>query len=569
MSVRLHRGPLVACLLPSLCAGAAAQRVIHTFDGVLTEDHFGSSVAGQGDVNNDGFPDLIVGIPSADPNGDRSGAVQVLSGLDGTLLWEFFGEQAGDAFGTSVASAGDVDGDMFDDILIGAPFSDAFGPDAGRAQVFSGQSGMLLLTFDGGAPGDRLGSSVDGAGRVDADLFDDVILGAPGADFNGFGSGLARVHSGADGSLLHALNGDAAGDALGISVAGAGDVDGDGFADVIAGASGDDDNGSGSGSARVVSGQTGATLLTLLGSTASEFFGIAVDGAGDVDGDGFDDLLVGVPGDGTNGAFAGSARLFSSGGALMHEFFGDVAGVFFGVSVAGLGDVDGDGLSDVLIGGYLSGVGVQAAGMARVYRGLAGTALCSLYGDSKKDHLGFAVGAAGDVDGDGRADLIVGVRFDDPAGIFDAGSAMVVAGQGIIGVNYCGPAVPNSTLQPGVVTALGSEVVAAQDVTLKATQLPPKKFGAFLVAGASGFLPNPGTSQGTLCLSGTIGRYFKLVKKASPAGIISIQVDLNALPFSPNVAVQPGDTWYFQCWYRDLNPGNTSNFTDGVAITFQ
>ncbi|MEE8468840.1 MAG: VCBS repeat-containing protein, partial [Planctomycetota bacterium] len=232
-------------------------------------------------------------------------------------------------------------------------------------------------------------------------------------------------------------------------------------------------------------------------------------------------------------------------------------------------DVDGDGLSDVLVGGYLSSVGVQAAGVARVYRGLAGTALCSLHGDSKKDHLGLAVGAAGDVDGDGRADLIVGVRFDDPAGILDAGSAMVIAGQGIVGVTYCGPAVPNSTLLPGLITAFGSELVADQDVTLKATQLPPNKFGAFLVAGAAGFFPNLSNSQGTLCLSGTIGRYFKLVKKASPAGIVSIQVDLTALPFSPNVTVLPGDTWYFQCWYRDLNPGNTSNFTDGVAITFQ
>ena len=134
-----------------------------------------------------------------------------------------------------------------------------------------------------------------------------------------------------------------------------------------------------------------------------------------------------------------------------------------------------------------------------------------------------------------------------------------------IGVNYCPPAIPNSTGVPGTITATGSVEVSVNDVTLTADQLP-MDFGYFLASPTQGFFNPPG-SIGFICLSGSIGRYNQ------PGNIgqgpsISIQVDLTAVPQPTGpVAVQPGDTWNFQCWYRDL--GSTNNFTDGVSITFQ
>ena len=135
-----------------------------------------------------------------------------------------------------------------------------------------------------------------------------------------------------------------------------------------------------------------------------------------------------------------------------------------------------------------------------------------------------------------------------------------------IGTNYCGPAMPNSTGFPGIITATGSVAVLDNDVTLTADQLLPSQFGYFLNSQSPGLF-NPPNSTGLICLSGSIGRHNQ------PQNIIvgptgSIALDLTALPQAAGlVAVQPGETWNFQCWYRDV--ANTNNFTDGVSLTFQ
>ncbi|MCP3918115.1 MAG: hypothetical protein GY711_21410 [bacterium] len=141
------------------------------------------------------------------------------------------------------------------------------------------------------------------------------------------------------------------------------------------------------------------------------------------------------------------------------------------------------------------------------------------------------------------------------------------AGASPIGSSFCSPATPNSSGAPALVRAFGCVRVSAQDITLRATQLPPGQPGYFLVSQGAGSFSPPG-SQGVLCLSGSIGRYNQLTNViVGPSG--SLRVDLTALPLSPPVAVAPGQTWRFQCWYRDLNPQPTSNFTDAVALTFQ
>ena len=107
------------------------------------------------------------------------------------------------------------------------------------------------------------------------------------------------------------------------------------------------------------------------------------------------------------------------------------------------------------------------------------------------------------------------------------------------------------------------------DLKLTASQLPANKFGYFITSQTQGFVQGPGNSQGNLCLSGTIGRYVALVGSSGPVGRLTIQIDLADMPPPAQSQVLSGETWNFQAWYRDNNPGPTSNFTDAVAVTFQ
>jgi len=133
-----------------------------------------------------------------------------------------------------------------------------------------------------------------------------------------------------------------------------------------------------------------------------------------------------------------------------------------------------------------------------------------------------------------------------------------------IGTTYCSPATVNSTGDPGVTVVSGSSIVADQDFTLTAFQLPHGRFGYFLASETPGIFMPP-ASQGTLCLGGSVGRLNAQVIQG-PSG--SVPVDLTAMPVNPPTAVLPGATWHFQCWYRDDNPAPTSNFTDAVSVTF-
>ncbi len=213
------------------------------------------------------------------------------------------GQLGGDTFGQSVANAGDVNRDGYDDVIVGAYSSDGGGTDAGRAYVYFGGPVMdndADVTLTGVAAGDYFGQSVSGAGDVNGDGYADVVVGAPYNDAGGSNAGRAYVFFGGpamDAAPEVTMTGAAASDLFGYSVGGAGDVNGDGFADVVVGALYNDAGSSNAGRAYVFFG--GAAMnngadVTLTGAAAGDLFGVSVAGAGDVNGDGYDDVIVGA-----------------------------------------------------------------------------------------------------------------------------------------------------------------------------------------------------------------------------------------------------------------------------------
>ena len=403
--------------------------LLWTFTGAAAGDYFGYSVSGAGDVNNDGYDDLIVGADWNDAGGSNAGRAYVYSGQTGALLWTFTGAAAGDYFGHSVSGAGDVNNDGYDDLIVGAHWNDAGGTDAGRAYVYSGQTGALLWTFTGEAAGDRFGVSVSGAGDVNNDGYEDLMVGAYTNDAGGIWAGRAYVYSGQTGALLWTFTGEAAADNFGNSVSGAGDVNSDGYDDLIVGAWLNDAGGASAGRAYVYSGQTGVLLWTFTSEAAGDSFGVSVSGAGDVNNDGYDDLIVGAYGNDAGGDDAGRAYVYSGqNGALLRTFTGAAAGDHFGVSVSGAGDVNNDGYADLIVGAQYNSAGGTNAGRAYVYSGRSGTLLCTFTGEAAYDCFGLSVSGAGDVNNDGYDDLIVGAYLNDAGGA-DAGRAYVYSCQ--------------------------------------------------------------------------------------------------------------------------------------------
>lgn len=384
------------------------QAILYTFDGDSVGDTFGTSVSGAGDVNADGFADLIVGAHTDDNNGSTSGSARVFSGFDGSILYTFNGDTLQIQFGLSVSGAGDVDGDGFDDVVAAAPGDGVNGHQSGTVRVFSGFDGSILYNFHGDDPKDFLGS-VSGAGDVNADGYADIVAGAPGDDNTGHIAGSVRVYSGFDGSILYTFNGNGSGDFFGVSVSDAGDVNADGYADVIAGSNAILSAPPISGFARVFSGFDGSILYNFTGDSADDHFGAAVSGAGDVNADGFADLIVGAPQDDNNGPAAGSAQVFSGAdGSVLYTFDGDSAGDRFGRTVSGAGDLDADGFADLIVGAPEDDNNGNNSGSISVFSGFDGSILFTLDGDSADKYFGYSVSGAGDVNKDTLADVIVG-----------------------------------------------------------------------------------------------------------------------------------------------------------------
>ncbi len=484
------------------------------------------------DINGDGFDDLVVGAREVRPGG-RVGTASVFYGsatwtqpAAGTVrtpdrLLE--GGEASGVFGFSVASAGDINGDGYADLVVGTSDADPGGRSgAGTATVFYGSATWTRPVagtartpdrlLEGVASGDMFGWSVAGVGDVDGDGYADLVVGARSADPGGrSGAGTASVFYGsatwtqpAAGSARspdRLLEGASVDDDFGGTVASAGDVNGDGYADLVVGAAGADPGGRASaGTASVYYGSAtwtqpapGTACIPdrlLEGATPHDSFNLSMASAGDVNGDGYADLVVGAVGADPGGRVgAGTASVYygsatwtqpAAGTARTPDRLleGAVAGDEFGTSVASAGDVNGDGYADLVIGAYLADPGGRtSAGTASVFygsatwtqpaAGIARTPDRLIEGARAGDAFGWSGAGAGDVNGDGYADLIVGARSADPGGRDYAGTASVFHG----GATWIQPATgtaraPDRLLE-GAAAAddFGVSVASATEVT--------------------------------------------------------------------------------------------------------
>ncbi|MBZ0253212.1 MAG: integrin alpha, partial [Candidatus Methylomirabilis sp.] len=278
-------------------------------------DRFGTAVAGAGDVNDDGFADVVIGA-NLHANGafeSHDGKAYVYSGADGSLVYAFTSPGTTNGrYAFAVDGAGDVNNDGFADVIVGGWEDDTGGAEKGRADIYSGADGSILYSFLGEAAGDRFGRSVAGLGDVNGDGFDDVAVGS--GEWPTPTSGKAYVYSGQTGALLWSKTDETPGDGLGLAVASAGDWNGDGRPDVLVGAPlRDGPAGADSGKAYVYSGPNGALLDTIDGKAAGDRLGASLAGLGDVDGDGNSDVIVAAPfHDGTAGSDSGKAFVYGA-----------------------------------------------------------------------------------------------------------------------------------------------------------------------------------------------------------------------------------------------------------------
>ena len=428
------RFPITCCMTITLCIAAGATsrgqlpRMSHySFEGTNSNDLFGFSVADAGDVDGDGVNDIIIGAVNGDVGVVDYGSATIYSGADAGIIYEFHGDAVTDSFGFAVAGVGDINADGFDDVIIGAPFADESGVfNSGSARVFSGIDGSVLFTFGGDSTLANLGAAVAGAGDVNNDGVPDLIVGAPFGDSpTVMNTGYAKVFSGADGSILHTFFGTMPSDGMGVSVAAAGDPNADGFDDVLVGVPLDDTVALNSGRAFLMSGANGSVLQSFEGSAASENFGTSVAGIGDIDGDSRGDIAVGAPFADSGAVDAGLVRVFSGdGGAVLHTFQGNSVAERFGTSVSGDCDIDGDGTPDIIVGAPFADDGGPDTGSVEIYSGANGSLIDSMSGSNSGSLFGFSVSGIKDLDGKGFDDFIVGAQAAD-VNALDDGRAMV------------------------------------------------------------------------------------------------------------------------------------------------
>ncbi len=535
-------------------------------DEATSSDDFGYSVANVDDINFDGHPDILVGAPFDDVNGAASGSVYIYSGKTGALLWTASGEFPGDLFGRSVDGIGDLNGDGASEIIVGAPLYDNNGAGVsggGKVYVLAPAQDATLFSLWSNSLNTQVGSVVRGLGDITGDGISDFALGAPSFDNGGLiDCGAVFAFSGSDLSNLWVRFGDEFGENLGYSL----DTLHESNAvqsRILIGSPRFDAGGSDRGRILILNG-LGSTISTVNGTTNDTWFGYAVAGIGDANGDGANDYAVSMPyadilGVGLD---AGLVRMYSGfNGNLLFTFTGPHASARLGQALSGFGDFNGDGRKDLLIGSpNLHGAGNNEAGEVRVISGANGLVLAT-YSATPNDHAGRSVSSAGDLNLDGVGDFVFGI----PDGPSQEGQAQVHISQAPFASTYCSAKVNSQGCLPAISYEGLPSASIANNFRVKASNVINQKIGLLLWGRGPLNLPFFG---GTLC----VGAPQRRTTPQSSAGSLGAPDCSGEYSFHFSQAymvaesILPGDQIYAQYWSRDTADAFGVGLTDALSF---
>ncbi|MAW59370.1 MAG: hypothetical protein CMJ94_00895 [Planctomycetes bacterium] len=418
-------------LLPLLFAALISPQGVQvdfSFTGAPGE-RFGAAVAAHGHRTGSlDLQGLVVGAPG---HAGDTGAYTLVSAF-GNSSEQRIGVRLGDRTGQRLAYAGDLDGDGLADYIVAAPGADFRGIDSGAVSAVSGLNGAPLWLAFGERAGWGWGQAVASLGDLDGDTVPDVLVGSAEVDAVGPSTGRAVVYSGRHGTILKTINGFGVGARAGEAVCAAGDVDGDGVGDYLVGSPGESTRGSGWGAVRLYSGASGALVRRFDGGETDEYFGAGLAGGHDLDLDGVADFVVGSPGASDEAQQGGAVSAYSGAdGRLLWRVGGAQAGHRIGAVLACIRDLDGDGRAELLIGnpraGSVAPFFSAGVGAVTVISGADGYPITTLHGDLPGDAFGTSLAELGDIDRDGASEFAVGAPCDGLGGT-DVGYVRVYQG---------------------------------------------------------------------------------------------------------------------------------------------
>lgn len=551
------RQPLLTLLCVALATSSAlSQIVVHDITGD-PGDRFGNSVAGLGDLNGDGYDEFAAAAHRDDPNGTDSGSVTIYSGFDGSVMHVIDGNSANDRFGFSIDGVPDTNGDGLRDLVVGAILDDSF---KGTVTLYAGGTWAQLHQWSGTTAGwSAWGALVHGMDDVDGDGFGDVLASSEDEPNNNLGT--VRLYSGATGGVIHEWAGAGVfGESFGASSAPAGDLDGDGVPDVLIyipslGGVFNDHR------LRSYSGATGLMLdewteIKVGGGLSASGNGPHMAALGDVDGDGNDDFAARCLNMHAGFPDADVVHVVSGAdGSVMSTFGGLLNGEYVGFSVAGPGDLNGDGVPDLAFGAPQA---VNAKGYIVAYSLADDSELFRVWGNANQNRLGEALRPAGDVDGDGLPDLIAGAPSLD--GSYPGGFIRVLSG-----------------LCAGLFTSYGAGHPGSGGVvpTLRGSGCPGLEYTPQMiiengVGGAPALLPLALTPAALSFKGGTL--------LINPVGPVILSLPLNGTPgvagegsvilpvFLPNDPLLDGLSVYMQAIVPDPGASNGIAMSAGLQM---